>query len=137
MARDVAWNNITHPIVEIQQGGNAEVPYNAAMFTDKVVVLVHCCIVAMKPFSKIEFLDFSLSCEDVEISIDRAKGDPGYLCSYLLVYPFGSRMTRRLFQNLINSLPLPASFRPDGLHGTSRLFVNPVAIYANHEGLSR
>jgi hypothetical protein len=28
-------------------------------------------------------------------------------------------MSNRLFQNLKNLLALPASFRPDGLHGTT------------------
>jgi hypothetical protein len=73
MPRDLARNKITYSIMEVLLRWNVKVHHDTAVFTHKMIVLIHCCIVAMKPFSKIEFLNFTLSCEDVEVSIDGAK----------------------------------------------------------------
>jgi hypothetical protein len=119
MTRDFTWDNVSHPIVEVRLRGNSEIPHNAAVFAHKMIVLIHCRIITMKPLSKIEFLDFSLSCEDVEVSIDCAQRNAGYLRTDLLIYPLGRRMGNRLFQNLIDFLALPTPLCPDSLHGTT------------------
>jgi hypothetical protein len=72
MACNIARNNITHSVVEVLLRRDLEVLHNAAAFAHKMVVLIHCCVIAMKTLSKVELLDFSLSCEDVEVSINRA-----------------------------------------------------------------
>ena len=41
MARNVAWNSITYPIVEVILRRNLKVPHHAAVFAHKMIVLVH------------------------------------------------------------------------------------------------
>jgi hypothetical protein len=79
MACNIARDNITYSVVEILLKRNFEVPHNAAALAHKMIVLIHCSIVAMKPLSEVEFPNLSLSCEDVEVSIDCAKRDAGNL----------------------------------------------------------
>ena len=121
MARNVAWNNITYSIVEVILRSNLKVPHNAAVFAHKMIMLVHCCVIAMEPLSKIEFLNLSLSCEDVEVSIDCTKRDVGYLRTDLLIHTLRRWMSYGLFQNLIDLLSLSTPFRPDGLQGITSL----------------
>jgi hypothetical protein len=79
MARNIARNNISHSIVEVLLRGKIEIPDDAATFTHKMTMLIYCCVVTMKPLSKIEFLNFSLSRKDMEVSIDCPERNPGYL----------------------------------------------------------
>ncbi len=117
MACNIARDNITHSVVEVLLKWNFEVPHDAAVLAHKMIVLIHCCVVTMKPLSKVEFLDLSLSCEDVEVSIDCAKRDAGNLRANLLIDPLRRRMSNSFFHDLIDLLALSTSFRPDGLHG--------------------
>jgi hypothetical protein len=117
--RDFARNNIANPIMEVLLWRYLKVSYYAASFAHKMIVLIYCCIVTMKPLSKIEFLNLSLSSEDVEVSIHCAKRDAGYLRTYLLMHPFCRRMSDRFFQDLIDFLALSASLCSNGLHSTT------------------
>lgn len=119
MTRNIPGNNITHAVVEVLLRRYFQVPHNAAVFAHKMIVLIHCRVVTMKPFSKIEFLNLSLSCEDVEVSIDCAKRNARYLRSDLLIHPLCRWMGNGLFQDLIDFLALSTPFCPDGLHGTA------------------
>ena len=119
MASNFARNNITYPIMEVLLRRDLKVTYDAATFAHKMIVLIYRCIVTMKPLSKIEFLDLSLSSKDVEVSIHCAKRDSGYLRTHLLMHPFCRRMSDRFFQDLIDFLALSASFCSNGLHGTT------------------
>jgi hypothetical protein len=119
MARNVARNKITHSIMKVLLRRNLKVSYNAAAFAHKMIVLAYCCVITMEPLTKIEFLNFSLSSEDVEVSIDRTKRDAGYQRTYLLIHPLRSWMSNGLCQDLIDPLALPTPFRPDCYHGTT------------------
>jgi hypothetical protein len=119
MVRDFTRDNVTYPIMKVFLRRDFKVPHYAASFAYKMIVLIYCCIVAMKPLSKIEFLDLSLSGEDVEVSIDCAKRNARYLRTHLLMDPFCRWMSDGFLQNLIDLLTLSASFCPNGLHGTT------------------
>ena len=121
MTRNIPGNNITHAVVEVLLRRYFQVPHNAAVFAHKMIMLVHCCVIAMEPLSKIEFLNLSLSCEDVEVSIDCTKRDVGYLRTDLLIHTLRRWMSYGLFQNLIDLLSLSTPFRPDGLQGITSL----------------
>jgi hypothetical protein len=97
MTRDISRDYVSYSIVEVLLRGDSEIPHHAAVFTHKMIVLIHCCIISMKSLSEIEFLDFSLSCEDVEVSIHCAKRNAGHLRTDLFIHPFRSWMSNGLF----------------------------------------
>ena len=117
VACNIARDNITHSVVQVLLKWNFEIPHNAAALAHEMIVMIHCCVVTMKPLSKVEFLDLSLSCEDVEVSIDCAERDARNLRANLLIDPLCRRMSNGFFQDLIDLFTLSTSFRPDGLHG--------------------
>jgi len=116
MRRDSTRRHVTHSLVEVILRRNCEVPHNATLITNKMVVLFYGRVVPVKSFTKIEFANFRLRCKDVEVTIDCAEGYVRYLLTNLLVYPFRGWMRSRPLQNLEDPLPLSASFCPEGLH---------------------
>jgi len=116
MRRDSTRHHVTHSLVEVILRRNCEVPHNATLITNKMVVLFYGRVVPVKSFTKIEFANFRLRCKDVEVTIDCAEGYVRYLLTNLLVYPFRGWMRSRPLQNLEDPLPLSASFCPEGLH---------------------
>lgn len=103
--------------MEVFLRGDFKVSHYPTSFAHKMIVIACCRVITMKPLAKIEFLYLSLSCKDVEVAIDCAKRDMGYLRSYLLMHPFSRWVSDGLLKDLINLFALSASFRPDGLHG--------------------
>jgi hypothetical protein len=99
MSRNGARYHIAHAIVEVILRRNCEVPHNATLIANKVIVLFNGRVVPVKSFTEIEFANLRLRSKDVEVSVDRAEG-----------------YVRYLLQNLQDSLPLSASLCSEGLH---------------------
>jgi hypothetical protein len=116
MSRNGARYHIAHAIVEVILRRNCEVPHNATLIANKVIVLFNGRVVPVKSFTEIEFANLRLRSKDVEVSVDRAEGYVRYLLANLLVDPFRSWMRSRPLQNLQDSLPLSASLCSEGLH---------------------
>jgi hypothetical protein len=74
MGRYDSRHHISHSIVEVISRRNCEVPHNATPVTNKMVVLFYGRVVPVKSFTEIEFANFPLRCEDVEVTIDCAQG---------------------------------------------------------------
>lgn len=116
MRRDSSRYDIAHTFVEVILRRNWEVPHNATLFTNKMVVLFYSRVVSVKSFTEIEFANFPLRCKDVEVSVNCAERHPRYLLTNLFVNPLGGWMRSCPLQYLIDLLPLSATFRPEGLH---------------------
>jgi len=112
MRRDSPRYGIAHTFMEVILRRNLEVPHNATLFTNKMVVLFYGRVVTVKSFTEIELANFPLRCKDVEVSVNCSEGHPRYLFPDLLVYPFRSRMRSRSLQDLIDLLTLSAAFCP-------------------------
>ena len=87
-----ARHNISHPIMEVILRRNCEVPHNATLFTNKMVVLFCGRVVPVKSLTEIEFANFPLRCKDVEVAVDCAERNMRNLLTNLLVDPFRCRM---------------------------------------------
>jgi hypothetical protein len=87
-----ARHHISNPIMEVILRRNWEVPHNATLFTNKMVVLFCGRVVPVKSFTEIEFANFPLRCKDVEVAVNCAEGDMRNLLTHLLVNPFRRRM---------------------------------------------
>jgi hypothetical protein len=116
MRRDSSRYDIAHTVMEVILRRNWEVPHNATLFTNKMVVLFYGRVVSMKSFTEIEFANFSLRCKDVEVSVNCAERHPRYLFTNLSVNPLRGGMRSCPLQNLKDLLPLSASFCPEDLH---------------------
>jgi hypothetical protein len=116
MRRDGSRHDIAHTFMEVILRRNWEVPHNATLFTDKMVVLFYGRVVPVKPFTEIEFANFPLRCKDMEVSVNCAERHPRYLLTNLLVHPLRGRMRSCPLQNLVDLLPLSAAFCSEDLH---------------------
>jgi len=116
MRGDSPLHNIAHTFVEVILRRNWEVPHNATLFTNKMVVLLYGRVVSVKSFTEIELANFPLRCKDVEVTVNCTERNTWDLLPDLLVYPFSRRMRSCPFQHLINLLPLSASLGSEGLH---------------------
>jgi len=97
MRRNGTGYDIAHTFMEVVLRRNWEVPHNATLFTNKMVVLFYGRVVSVKSFSEIEFANFSLRCKDVEVSVNCSERYPRYLFTNLLVNPLRGRMRRGSF----------------------------------------
>lgn len=116
MGRDRSRHNIAHTFVEVILRRNWEVPHNATLFANKMVVLFYGRVVSVKSLTEIEFANFSLRCKDVEVSVNCAERHPRNLLTNLFVNPLSSRMRGCPLQNLKDFLPLSATFCSEDLH---------------------
>jgi hypothetical protein len=116
MRRDSSRHDIAHTFMEVILRRNWEVPHNATLFTNKMVVLFYGRVVSVKSLTEIEFANFPLRCKDVEVSVNCAERHPRYLFTNLFVNPLGGRMRSCPLQNLVDLLPLSAAFCPEDLH---------------------
>jgi hypothetical protein len=92
MGRNVTRHHIAHSIVEVILRRNGEVPHNATLFTNKMVVLLYGRVVSVKSFTEIEFANFPLRCKDVEVAVNCAEGYTWDLLPNLFMHPFRRRM---------------------------------------------
>jgi hypothetical protein len=92
MRRDSPLHDIAHTFMEVILRRNWEVPHNATLSTNKMVVLFYGRVVSVKSLTEIEFANFPLRCKDVEVSVNCAERHPRYLLTNPFVNPFRGRM---------------------------------------------
>lgn len=92
MGLDGARNGMFYALVQVFLRGNVEVPDLTALKTDEMIVLINEGIITSERFPKIQFTDFSLLFEDVQITIDRPERDFRHMFLDTLENPLGRRM---------------------------------------------
>jgi hypothetical protein len=116
MRLDLSRNNVTYSIVDIVLGRNGEVTHSATALANKMVMLVHCRVIAADSLSEIEFAYLALRCEDVKVTVDGAERDTWNQLTNMLVHPFRGRVRGCAVQDLVDLIALPASFCSEAPH---------------------